>query len=326
MTQAVGQSVPAPRGPRAWARANPAFVTLAALLLAAAVARLIVFANYHLVKSPVPRPAVVRVDETQQRLTNFPAQLGPYELVLVPEMADDVLESLGTREHKFNWFYSSIYFDMEKLPPSERAKAAGLVGRLMKGGSAQELARFDRELVLLGRETREYIDRWRSGERGAAMGFSLDITYYTGMADVVAHAGARGAAAAGAQVVGEHGVPWQVPGCDGLWNKFDVCRTTFDKGGQRYYQYHVFSVNGRPTSEAFWVRLELSSPFLKYCYFAKVQIAPLPARGQGELSEAQSDELCRRFLCSVLPAALRFLPTEQDVKKLKETERASKGP
>jgi hypothetical protein len=59
------------------------------------------------------------------------------------------------------------------------------------------------------------------------------------------------------------------------------------------------------------VRYELTKFWVKYCYFAKIEVASVVP----DLPEKTCDELCQRFLSYALPSALQCLPTRQDVER-----------
>ena len=81
---------------------------------------------------------------------------------------------------------------------------------------------------------------------------------------------------------------------------------------RQYVQYHTFSLNGQP--EDIWekVRLKLNDPRLRYCYFAKIQFAPI-----GEAADiGRIDQAAQEFVVNIMPAALSMLPMPEDVDRL----------
>jgi len=115
-------------------------------------------------------------------------------------------------------------------------------------------------------------------------------------------------------------VSMAIPSAAQPWDKIMVQRTAWlarDKNGvaHRYFQYYLFSLNGRPSDNRYQVREVLMHPLKKYCYFAKIQVAPLVA----DLTAKENDEVCRDFLMYALPDILKYLPSEQDVRRLESS-------
>ncbi|HET6427537.1 MAG TPA: hypothetical protein VFJ30_03935 [Phycisphaerae bacterium] len=247
-----------------------------------------------LVKSPVPPPA--RVERQDQRLTSFPETFGHYRLVAdgeldrdkdgkpvkdgvpdgIQEYRHEQLGELDITNHPMNWYYSARFVDTQAGPP-----------RL----------------------------------------FHINVTYYTGTLDAVPHVAEICIAAGGGKVLdadsGE--MPVDVPGAAAPWDRFEVRRIAYglhgkdgrpilDRRGEpiKSAEYYVFSMNGRPTCSRAEVRRKLAWPLNKYCYYAKVQIAPL----QPEPTLAEQDAVCREFLRHAVPVVLGFLPSAQDVEAL----------
>ncbi len=145
----------------------------------------------------------------------------------------------------------------------------------------------------------------------------FSVLYYTGLQDAVPHVGERCAMAAGGSI--DYGACGNMPVmCETIpaawkraWSKINVYRTVYGTNKGRFVQYHVFSMNGEPTESWEKVRLTLSKPWVKYCYFAKIEIAlPVP-----DLPEKTGDEICQKFLSCALPVVLPYLPTGQDVER-----------
>jgi hypothetical protein len=246
-------------------------------------------------KEAVPWPAAVRVNG-QFRLESFPPALGPFSLAqdgefygrldgdpdgeVVPK--EDELDSLkiGTAldkmrvgERKSNWYLARIYRDSRVRSPSDPCRF------------------------------------WR-----------LEIFYYTGGLDKVPHVPERCLVASGATLVpslsGE--VSFEVDG-QGPWKgPLPFRRTGYEVSdrlrlnAKQYVQYYTFSLNGRP--EDLWekVRLKLNDPRLRYCYFAKIQFAPV-----GEVTDiGRMDQAAQEFVSNIMPAALSMLPRVEDVSRL----------
>ena len=266
------------------------FALAAGVLLVAAVGwnTAMSWLKWTMAKEPVPPPAAVEVRE--HRLVNFPREIGPYlladdgELTTVPdgrpdglrEVRDDILETLGVEAHEMNWYHMAVYRDTR------------VEGAYNTGGG-------------------QYVQ--------------LDITYYTGLLDAVPHVGERCIIAGGGIIVpgASKSMSVSVPSAAPPWDRFDIYRTAYEfsdrRGGpsRRSAQYHVFSMNGRPTERWERVRGELTLPWVKYCYYAKIQWATL----RPEPDFAKNDAVCRDFISYALPVVLRFLPTTDDIEKLK---------
>ena len=246
-------------------------------------------------KEAVPWPPAVRVD-AQCRLESFPTVCGPFVLAEDGELEgttdgkpdgeivlkDDVMESLrintardkmNLAERKSNWYLTRVYRDSRVQLPNDPARF------------------------------------WR-----------LEIFYYTGGLDKVPHVPERCLVAGGAALVTDlsGGITFQVDG-DKPWNgPVPFHRTGYEVSdrlrlnSRQYVQYYTFSLNGRP--EDLWekVRLKLSDPRLRYCYFAKVQFAPL-----GEVVDVKrTDQTAQEFVQNIMTTVLNMLPMPQDVDRL----------
>ncbi|MDY7009738.1 MAG: hypothetical protein SVV80_03185 [Planctomycetota bacterium] len=271
-------------GRRGWIH----FALAAGLLLIAAVAWNIVLMGKYFAKKPVPPPPHAQFDN--HRLTNFPDRIGPYVLIgdgelsgkpdgrpdglLVPREED--LETLGMLRNDMNWYYMAVYRDT-------RAAPGGNGGRIR-----------------------------------------LDITYYTGLLEAVPHVGERCIVAGGGTIDYGQSRPIPVrltllPAAWEKWRNIEAYRTTYEIGSHdgasaQASQYHLFSMNGTPTCRWESVRWQMGALSLKYCYFAKIQIAAQTPEPDVE----KSDAVCREFLEFVLPEVLQFLPSADDVRKLGE--------
>ena len=276
------------------------FAVAAGILLSAAVGWNGVFwrLKVALAKYPVPWPSCVKVQD--YRLTNFPEKIGPYVIVQDGEFSakkdgtpdgieilrEDVLESLGTTASNLNWYYMATYRDTR------------IAGSLREGK---------------GRYIR------------------LEITYYTGLLDAVPHVPERCLFAGGFTILYEQSgpMPFEVKSpqiaakLPRAWRRFNLYRTVGAKGREKTAEYFVFSMNGVPTARWEVVRGKLMLFTVRYCYFAKIQVAVFKVgRYQGrvglinETDLRASDQACRDFLEYALPEILKYLPSSDDVKKL----------
>ena len=284
-------------GPRAisgvlrWCLANRHFLIAAAILLLTALAiRLSTWVE----KMPVYWPEGVVVSE-DFRLLSLPDKIGPFVKVIqdgeigisdgAPD-GEDILKdnemqelTIGTIADKSrrksrcsNWYVSRIYRD-ERI-----------------------------------RDRRDVYAYWR-----------LQLYYYTGMRDTVPHVPDRCLVAGGAQMLTNEAVTFHAPAVPAPWQEpVQVNQVRFSLSNplkltaSRYVQYYVFSLNGRPERRWETVRLHLSKPWVRHCFFAKIQFAPLGAVEDTKEAARKAEE----FASIMLPTILRALPTEQDVEEL----------
>lgn len=151
----------------------------------------------------------------------------------------------------------------------------------------------------------------------------LEVYYYTGALDTVPHVPERCLVVGGATLVDSADTILQVPQAPGPWGEPLAFRRTLyevsdrrSSGVRQFVQYYLFSLNGKPESSWEKVRLGLTSPFLRYCYFAKVQFAPL-----GEVTDVgEADRAAGDLMNCFLPIVLRNLPTPEDIEALKAIE------
>jgi hypothetical protein len=68
------------------------------------------------------------------------------------------------------------------------------------------------------------------------------------------------------------------------------------------------------------VRLILAVPLTRYCYFSKIQFAPLGEVGDYSVADRQAQEFAGQFL----PAVLAALPTTKDIDQLAATRPAGR--
>lgn len=295
--ESIPMDAAAPRNRRgAWWRERH-FLVAACILAAAAIGWdwTIMTLRWATRKEPVPWTSAVIVDD-QCRVISFPDRLGPYELVgdgvfdRVPDgrpdgdvvLTSDVLESLkintpmdqGRRpQRRSNWYLTRIYQDT-------------------RAGTSPAAFKY-----------------WR-----------LEVYYYTGGLDKVPHVPDRCLVAGGATLLpsatGE--VKAVVPAARAPWDRPVFNRVGYemtDRIGlnvKRYAQYYVFSLNGEPEGSWKIVRGKLTNPWMRYCYFAKVQVAPL-----GEIGDFdQADKAVEEFLSVFMPAVSAMFPTAAAVRAL----------
>ncbi|MGA2265331.1 MAG: hypothetical protein ABSH10_02750 [Phycisphaerae bacterium] len=246
-------------------------------------------------KDPVPWTPAVKVD-ADCRLISFPDRLGPYVLVGDGEfekeldgrpdgdvvLRQDVLDTLKINtsldkdrlaSRSSNWYMVRIYRDTRVESPSSPFRY------------------------------------WR-----------LELYYYTGRLYQVPHVPDRCLVAGGATMLpaAAKRLEMNAPGASAPWDHAAFNRVGYemtDRTGldvRRYVQYYAFSLNGQP--EVSWekVRLELTKPWVRHCYFAKIQLAPT-----GPVSDfAEADRSVNEFLDMFMPAVVATWPMPSVVDKL----------
>jgi len=169
--------------------------------------------------------------------------------------------------------------------------------------------------------SRKYGDVRPQGVNGIPF-WHLDITYYTGAADLVAHVPGRCMIATGAVPMGDKHLTWDLPDNALGWKTARVVRSVFqatDPQGRQsnVVQYYTFSINGRNEDDWKKIRLILTADIRqKYVYFAKIQFAPLVPNVE-DLDAA--DEAARQFFAATLVEAAWKLPTADTVEALNQS-------
>lgn len=278
-----------------WTRANKSFTAAAAFLLVAGIGwnSAMALLKWTMAKYPVPHPETVELEG--HRLANFPEMIGDYELAGDGELVRDSKTGRPI-------------FDGEK---------DGILDV-----SSDQLSELGMKKHKLNWYYFAIYGNRRLRENDARAHVYLQVTYYTGLLDAVPHVSQVCVAAAGGTVLSREGglIPVSLPP-DRVppgWEKVELNRTVYVlKQRNKLAQYHIFSMNGQPTAHWWKVRGTLGWPSVKYCYFAKIQLAPK----NPNLGNEVSDEICRDFAQAVLPEVLKFLPTAADVEKLEASPR-----
>ncbi|MFW6132815.1 MAG: hypothetical protein ACOC8F_02885 [Planctomycetota bacterium] len=249
-----------------------------------------------MMKEPVPWPAGVRVDEGF-RLTTlaevFRDADGEVRYRMITEDADNDGRTDG-----------------EVLIRDEEMDLLGI-------GHPKDRSRRPRR-----RSNWHVLRRYRDVETNQV--WSLGVYYYTGMLDTVPHVPERCGQAAGMTPVERRsgtltfqippaaldpeapGVKWSGP--------IPVQRATFqDKHGRMIPEFYTFSLNGRAESSWEKVRLYLTAPWIKYCYFVKIQFRPLERAPFEELNRQ-----AKHFAACALPEVFKALPTTEDVRRAEQ--------
>jgi len=262
------------------------FGVAAGILLLAAVGfhTAVASLRIHLVKAPVPWPEGTEVAE--HRLMSFPERIGAYV-----QAADGELNR-----------------ETDGEPDGAQVIAKELLDEMDVTKSPQNW--YFQGIYRDSRAPGTYKTR-------GGLYFWLSITYYTGMSDPVPHVAEVCLGASGADILARETVTLTVPTDQPEWRSVGVRRVAYAirrPGAETLTsaQYYLFSMNGTPTSSRTKVRKDLMLPWNKYCYYAKIQVAML--RPQRDLRAG--DDACREFLREAIAAALRFLPSAEDVEKL----------
>jgi hypothetical protein len=166
------------------------------------------------------------------------------------------------------------------------------------------------------RKSNWYMVRYYGDTRPQApvRAWRLEVYYYTGEADTVAHIPDTCGQASGASILSSDTVRWDVPQAPAPWTKtvpFHRTRFQLPDGGHSV-TYYTFSMNGLFSDSSTWVRWELLWPFMRYGYFAKIQFSPAVGSSQPE----ETDRAAEEFMRLALPEVLKTLPSSQDVKGL----------
>ena len=299
--------------PKTGSRVDARYIVAVAFMLAAAIGWNVALYGLDLAKRPVPAPDFAVVQD--HRLHNFPDSFGDFVLAPetdpptpddrkqdgITELSEDILDVLGTLKHEWNWYYMATYRDTRRSGKQKQ--------------------------------------RW----------VRLDITYYTGLLEAVPHVGERCIAASGGTVLRDKAEAITVAmgalpaDWEEQWKKIDVYRTPWEKTKkdgsiETGVQYHVFSVNGSPMAHWEQIRWDLGSPLLRYCYFAKIQIAAFEEKDRGGAKDGDTNEkhdlktlkgndaYCAEFLREAMPHILKVLPTVGDVRRLEQGDKASDKP
>ena len=287
-----------------WCRAERHFLT-AAMVLAVTTAGWGLatrFLKWAVHKEPVPWPADVVIDN-DFRLVNFPDKLGPYVLA-----ADGELEG-----------------KLDGKPDGQVALRPDVMESL-KIGTALDKERIG-ERQSNWHMVRTYRDSRVTVPNGAYKYWRLELYYYTGGLDTVPHVPERCLVAGGTRLISVKTIRFSIPAARKPWDEpidFKVAR--YEVSDQRqmetrqYVQYYVFSLNGEPEDSWEKVRVKLTNPFVRHCYFAKIQFAPL-----GEVTDPeQAGKSAEDFLNTILPSALQVLPMPDDMQRLRKTNDATR--
>jgi hypothetical protein len=266
-------------------------------------------------KEPVPWPAGVVVDSTTMRNVSLPTEIGPYHRV----EKDGVLFWTAKTDDQGNVVPGE---DGQPIrvpttdgePDGERIFEEELLSSLKINTSLDGIRHPDRKSNWY--VSRIYRDT-RPGRQHQLWG--LDVYYYTGSADTVAHVPDICGQAGGGTISAREALEAEgrnLPEGWSNWETFDVQLIGIlsqSEGRQRQTnQYYVFCANGNPTVDRGTVRLSLADPTRSYVYFAKAQWYPL----DGVPTPEATDDEAIEFIETVLPDVLSQLPTPSRLEEL----------
>jgi len=207
---------------------------------------------------------------------------------------------------------------LDEVPDGEKTIIGEVLESLAIGTALDHEAYDDRKSTWY--VSRTYVDTTKArGEKYRL--WQIDVTYYTGTLDKAPHFPERCLRAAG-MILGDMGnTEWSVPQAPNVWGSKPVSfryveyRNRHRDVGNLNVQYYVYSLNGQPESSWKAVRLAMGSVFGKYAYFAKIQFHPL-----NDIRDAQeAKEATGQFVKYMLPEVLKYLPTQEDIKRLESS-------
>jgi hypothetical protein len=261
----------------------------------------------------VPVPLRHRLDDEQAGL---PKELGHWVMVeQTSSLNEDVQHTLGTKEFVFRTYVNSrvatretadglarLFREIEALDESDKGQAKT---------KAEKQMEFSRDLRRLQLEHPEAV-------------MTLNVTFYTGMVDTVAHIPERCLVADGYEPKDPRTVPvtaGEYP--DGSPRQVEIQFSTFeDQTGHGRVSRNVgyfFHCNGSYTPSSIGVRGKLQNLFERYGYYAKIEMLT-DDPGVGRQRSARDDvtqksvDAMADLLAVALPEVERCLPDWKQVK------------
>lgn len=295
------------------------FVAAVAVLALAAVGMNAVTEalQLHYKKQPVPLRAALSDDEH-----GLPREMGGWVSVLQQNTLDeDIQHSLGTKEFVFRTYVDSravgreAVEQLQKLRSEIETMTAGLAS-LDKEATKQQNRRLAAKQVEWGSVMRRIQD-----EHPEAV-MALNVTYYTGMVDTVAHIPDRCMVADGYEPRNAKTIdlsPGTLP--DGTPRQLKAQFATFeDQTGHGRVSRNIayfFHCNGGYEPSPVGVRGKLQNLFERHAYYAKVELmtddparpgAAPPTDAQKAEAEKKSVAAMNDLLSVALPEVERCLP------------------
>lgn len=286
-TSLDGAAPPARRSPWAGLR-QPSFLVAAGILLAAALGLNTAIFGMSLYFKKQPVPLAARLDDADRGLSR---RLRHWVAVTKDEpLSADMEHALGTSEYVFR-----VYVD----------------SRLVDAGMIDELNEKDKKLTPA--ERMGLIEQIKRAH-GPKSVVSVALTYYTGLADTVAHIPDRCMVADGYEpkTYEEHTPSLQVAGqARPLQYRFihfeDLTGVRREDRNVAYF----FHVNGQYKSSPQDVRVTMQNLFERNAYYAKVELM------NTSKDEKEADAVFQDLLGQALPDLERVLPDWSKVKAAK---------
>jgi hypothetical protein len=270
--------------------AQPAFVA-AVVVLGVSALGLNVAVNamkLHFKKQPVPlaRP-----------LATIPPDLGPWRQVSRDRPLDgEMQQALGTDQYVFR-----DYVDTRRVAGPVVRQLEEIQAQLAKATDATAREQLEREWGTL-------MGTVRARDPQAVV--NLAVTYYTGLADTVAHVPDRCYVADGYQPTSYDETSWPVgPGGGAVPVRFINFEDQTNRASVTKSVAYFFHVNGHFESSPLGVRRSLQNLFEKHGYYAKVEL--LTIINDRDASAAVMTD----FLSTALPEVQRTLPDWQAVRR-----------
>ena len=239
------------------------------------------FLQLHFKKHALP----LAVRSLTDRAEGMPAQLGPWLAVSADEAIDpEIQQVLGTDQYLFR-----DYLDTRRWP-SEQLASIGEMSGPQRDAALAQLAAQSPESVL-----------------------RVAITYYTGLADTVAHIPERCYVADGFDV-SEYETRTAACGKypDGSPRSVSYRLIHFEdqtaRGRVARDVAYLFHVDGSYESDSLAVRNRLASLTERYGYYAKVELMTTSRTGRHDDQRAANVEAMASFLAAALPELEKRLP------------------
>ncbi|MFW6154558.1 MAG: hypothetical protein ACOC95_05020 [Planctomycetota bacterium] len=167
-----------------------------------------------------------------------------------------------------------------------------------------------------------YVDRERSTP-GATAFVLFHAAYYTGLLDATPHVPENCMVAGGRLPDDDHSGQrrWQVndlPEVWADWEEVEVRRAAFVKRDdpRPVFSYYIFCANGEPMWNRNSVRMRMSDPFEKHCYYMKIEVTA--GRSDQPLTPEESDEMCRAFFAEAVPLVLQHVATPAELEAMED--------
>ena len=305
---------PPPASPWKAAFSSRSFLLAVGVLAVAAVGLNTAAKALEMYFKKLPVPLRHRLDDERSGL---PKQLGTWVSVQqTSSLNEDVQHTLGTRDFVFRTYVNS------------RVAGEDVVKKLVELG--EEAEKFDESKEDEARAKKQKLTEWAAALRRVQAAnpeavVSLNVTFYTGMVDTVAHIPDRCMVADGYEpkdprseklVVGKY--------ADQTPREIEMQVATFeDQTGHGRVARNVayfFHCNGAYTPSSVDVRGKLQNLFEKYGYYAKVEMMtddPGKLRqdpGDQQAKSSKSVDAMADLLAAALPEIERCLPDWNAVK------------